>query len=164
MIGNDDLSSEKLNEILSTCINIEVLSLRNLTKLANIDFVKKMPALKELDLFGCTNLTNLKVLDDLTSVNKLSLKTLRIDNTSIDLSQIQNTISKLDYDYAPSRLGFLISWSGCSGFYATANVWKNLTKCDKITNITGCYYGNPEIFDGEEIDLTSCSSLKTFRY
>ena len=42
-----------------------ILSLRDLTKLTDISFVENMTNLRELDLFGCTSLVDLKILDDL---------------------------------------------------------------------------------------------------
>ncbi len=163
MTGNSNLSNAKLNEILSTCNNIEILSLRNLKNLISIEFVENMLNLKELDLFGCSNLTDLKILENLSTKDGFLLKTLRIDNPLIDLSTIQNTISNLDSKYAPGSLGFFNSANVDSGFYASAAVWKNLNNCDKITQITGHYREDRNVLSGEVIDLTGCSSLKTFK-
>ena len=80
---------------------------------------------------------------------KMTLYTLRLDNANVDLTRIQKTISGLLYYYSPGSDGFLCSWQGCSGFYATPEVWNNLNDCANITCIVD-----------KTIDLSACSSLK----
>lgn len=65
--GNTELTNEAINEILSTCTNIKTLSLRNITNLTSIDFVKNMPNLLELDLIG-TSVTNISALENITTM------------------------------------------------------------------------------------------------
>lgn len=89
----DNVSDEEmsLNEILSTCSNIVVLSLRGLN-IDSIDFVKNMPNLKELDLWDCNNIIDLTPLES----TNIILSALRINNPNVVLSNIPRTLSLLE--------------------------------------------------------------------
>ena len=156
--GNPDLTNNKIDDVLSTCPNIEILSLRDLTNLTSIDFISNMANIKELDLIGCNNLNDLSLLETLTNKGSIALATLRIDNVEIDLSKIQNVISKLKQTYNNS-LSFLSSWQAASGFVAPPSVWNNLGNCDDLSFVCGTYFAAWRDFNNTSIDLSDCKKL-----
>ena len=159
-LDNNNLSNQKLNDILQGCTNLKYLSLRNLKNLTSIDFIKNLTNLKVLDLYGCSNLNDLSILEELRNTNKQSVRTLRIDNEKIDLTKIQNVISNLTYLNVIGKYDLDCTWNGAHGFYATYNVWKNLENCTEITNLEGTYCNDRYVFDSY-VDLTKCTKLKS---
>ncbi len=141
-LGNNENS--KTNDayfryILSTLTNMKNLTIRNISNLKSIDFVRYMPNLVELDLIG-TGVTDLSILEELknsTGDNTLSkLSILIIDNSNIDLTKIQNTISSL-YDKSASAY-----WSYTG---------------DK--NYSGLRIGNSELLTKENTSLGYCNKI-----
>ena len=131
----DNVSDEEmsLNEILSTCSNIVVLSLRGLN-IDSIDFVKNMPNLKELDLWDCNNIIDLTPLENTNIV----LSSLRINNSNVVLSNIPKTLSSLEA--TGNSHTFLIRNGGGyeSGLYASKEVYEKVGTCTELTNISWC--------------------------
>ena len=154
--GNSKLTNERLNEILSTCTNIKVLSLRNLNQLTDINFVKNMKNISELDLRD-TNVVDLSILDNITT-----LGVLYISNENIDLTKIQNLIENLD--------GRNISTSGTFTSYASqglvisnSNLIKKLSACTKIKKLKMVYQSSRMDKGGASVDLSNCLELKYFQ-
>jgi hypothetical protein len=153
--GNTSLNQEgyegsSLNEILKTCINIEVLSLEDLTNLTSADFLEFMPNLKYLDLWNCSNIDDLSVLEE----NNKKLKNLFINNSSIDLTKFQNIIEGLNsYDTR--------GWYGdmYSGLVASSDVMGNIANCKNLENIHLSF--RKDFADYKFYDLSNCSNLKT---
>ncbi len=92
--GSENLGKDiYLRYVLSTLNNMEYLSLKNITNLENIDFVKFMPKLVQLDLDG-TSVIDLSILETLTNQGELlSFASLTVSNPLTDLTKIQKTIS-----------------------------------------------------------------------
>lgn len=154
LYDSKDLSNSKINEVLATTPNIKCLQLYGLTNLTSIDFISNMPNLVELDLRG-TNVTDLSLLESLTVQNKISVKTLVLDNENIQLNTIQKAISNCNTE---NQNGFLANLQ--SGLILMkASLWKQLSSCTEITNVRGTGYVGLVNFSGETFDLTACSKL-----
>ena len=157
--GNTNLSDEAtsdgytLNQILSTCTNLKSLSLGDLTRLKSINFVSYMPNLKVLDLDGCAGISDLTLLQTLTEQKKLSLATLRINNSNIDLTKIQGVISALSGDDG-TRNRFEDTQPEL-GFCASKSLYENLSKCTNLTKLNIAYRAQL----GGRIDLSKCTKL-----
>ena len=149
-------TTRKLSDILATCTNLQVLSLRNITNISSIDFVRSMPNLVDLDLWGCTNISDLSVLEECTNANKLHLKALRINNTAIDITKIQKTISGLQDRSIDGKCFANTCSYFVGGLYAPTSLIKDLNKCKNVTKIT-----LRQIGDWSQIDLTGCTGLKS---
>lgn len=82
----------KLNSVLSNLKNMQYLRLKGISGLSTMDFIgeNKMTKLVELDLRG-TSITDISVLENYAGI----LKTICLDNPSIDLTKVQNMISNL---------------------------------------------------------------------
>ena len=96
--GNENLSNEKLQEILSTMTGLKALSLNGCTNLSSIDFIGqgKVTELMELDLRNTNpSLTDLSNLNDYAT----NLKTLILSNTNTDMSKMQTTINQVSESY-----------------------------------------------------------------
>lgn len=157
-LGNNiEGTSNDLSDILATCTSMISLSLRDLTLLNDIDFVSSMPNLKVLDIWGCSGITDLSILDTQTKEGKLNLTTLRLNNSELDLTVCQKTIDGLlTGDVVKYMFGD--SGSECRGFCASVEVYRNLNLCKELTTLRLTYrksWGN------YKIDLSGCSSLKT---
>lgn len=154
LYGCKDLSNSKINEVLATTPNIKCLQLYGLTNLTSIDFISNMPNLVELDLRG-TSVTDLSILENLTVQNKISVKTLVLDNENIQLNTIQKAISNCNNGNQNGFLNVL-----CGGIILTkTSLWKQLNSCTEITRIRGAGYVYVVDLKGEVIDLTACSKL-----
>ncbi|MBO5398458.1 MAG: hypothetical protein J6A36_06005 [Clostridia bacterium] len=124
--------NEEVYKVLSTCKNLKYLQLYNLAYLTSIDFIgnNKVTQLIELDLRRCANVTNLTTLNTYAQ----NLKTLGIDNNSIDLTTIQPTINRLDGRVA--NASYYLGGNGYGGFWATTwELWKQLENCTELTRL-----------------------------
>lgn len=157
LYGCKDLSNSKINEVLATTPNIKCLQLYGLTNLTSIDFISNMPNLVELDLRG-TSVTDLSLLENLTVQNKISVKTLVLDNENIQLNTIQKAISNCN---SRSQNGFLNSYLRGGILLLKSSLLRQLGTCTEITNISCSGYNGLVDLQGEVFDLTGCSNLKT---
>ena len=153
--GNNKLTNEKLNEILSTCTNIKVLSLRYLNQLTNIDFIKNMKNINELDLRD-TNVTDLTILDNITTMG-----TLYISNENIDLSTIQNLIENLDGRNISGSATFT-SYPSSGLIISNFDLIKKLNNCTKIKKLKMVYQNVAMNKKSTIVDLSNCVELKNF--
>lgn len=146
-------SERKLTDILKTCTKLEVLSLRYITGINNIDFVKYMPNLMELDLYGCSNISDLSLLED----NCKKLRSLKINNSNIDLTRIQKTISRCKGDL-PNNTFQSAVWF-YSGFVTDNPILAK--KLENCTNLTSLYMKNGYVCTSESdvLDLSKCVNL-----
>ena len=150
-----------LNEVLSSCVNIEYLILLGQNKLQNIDFVENMNSLKELDLYNCSQVNDISILETKTNAGvALKLGLLNINNVNIDLTTIQNTISNLGsystYWY-PSN-------GGATGLHiGNITLAQTLSNCTEITKLViNRGNGSPKWFTNIKgtVDLSGCNKLK----
>ena len=166
-----DTASSKTNDaylryILSTCTGMKYLSLNGLSKLSNIDFIKYMPNLVEIDLRG-TSVTDLSIMDTLkkgTGTNKLtSLGFIAVDNVNTDFTKFQTTIESLNgkggaywATYGDRNRGGL--GIGNAGCFSTLN--KGLNYCTSIKTLSLKVMGPTT---STYFDLSGMSSLETYR-
>ena len=152
--GNSRLTNKKLNEILSTCPNIKVLSLRNLKNLTSIEFISNMKNINELDLRE-TSVTDLSILDNLNS-----LGVLYISNKDIDLTKIQNLINNLDGKNVSSS-GTFTSFASSGLIIATPELMEKLSNCTKIKKLKMTYQSS-WLEKSANVDLSNCIELTSF--
>ena len=154
-INLEDEGTYSIQNVLKTCSSIEVLSLENIN-IVNIDFVKFMPNLKELDLVG-TSVTNISALKDCTN-----LKTLVFDNEETDLTSIQSLISNMNIGLGNVKGSFFRdNISGIVGLNEKS--LKSLENCTEITNLIVTCRALYETIAEANLDLTKCTSLSTIR-
>ena len=147
-ITDTNTITQKINEVLSTMTNMKYLRLWNISHLNNIDFVSNMSNLVELDLRG-TAVTNLEKLNSLTK-----LGTLGIDNENINITTIQQTISRLGgtgYWFRATRGLFCPNW----------NLISQLSNCTEITKLELCWHDN-SYSNESTLDLSNCVKMKTY--
>ena len=147
-----------LRYVLSTMTGLQYLSVGQINSLTSIDFVNKVTKLIQLDLRNTSNnLTDLSILE----TNALSLKTLAITNSAINMKGIQKTISRLGgmpnnhlsiIANKVERYGFPSGLLICgSGF---TDSFKDCTEITKIV-ISGQDGGTTS----QTIDLSTCTGL-----
>jgi len=166
--------NEEINNILSTCVNLKYLTLNGQNNLNTIDFVDngKCTNLIELDLRG-TNVTVLSKLND----SALKLRTLRLSNTSVDLTTIQPTINRfkpresirvsngnsLEVIYSEEALSYW--YDGQQAGYGLVctdfSLYKQLENCFDITRLYWQYQIYSKIDKNLFIDLSNCTKLET---
>ena len=134
---------------------MKYLCLGSLSNLSSVDFVKNMPNLIELDIRG-TSVTDLSVLEEYST----SLLGLWIDNPAIDLTEIQKTISKLDYGAGNS-----LAWTAWRPGLGITNLelMKKLGNCTEITDLDIYNLCNSNVISGK-LDLSGCSNLKNILF
>ena len=161
--SGNELSSQEtndlINEVLSTLTSVKFLNLENVPKLNAITFVKNMPDLVEIVLYGTNVITGsvdengdnngLELLN-----NNLKLESLALDNENIELIKIVETLKRIknEYIYAPNR--FL----GIGGLYAkNSKMFESLNE----PNIGLETLGIKCLETDSVIDLSKCDSLKS---
>lgn len=149
--SNINSNEHSLSEVLSTCTNLQVLSLRNIKDLSSIEFVKYMPNLLELDLIGC-KVTDLSLLEEYCK----NLKTLRIDNKDIDLTKFQSVISRCS-GFNASNTFMSTLWEQNSLYINNLELIKKLADCTEITSLSL----KSSVCNYELIDLSNCLKLNT---
>ena len=154
---SDDEFTTCLNNTLSTLTSVAYLQMSNLSQIKNINFLSNMKNLKELDLRNTPQITDLTILENLRNSNKMSLGTLIINNDSIDLTKIQNVISKLNGgSYWHNDAGLVLG---------TNNLYKKLPNCINITNLVMHVSWKDPVGTrgtGVNVDLSNCTKLTNF--
>ena len=153
-----------LRYVLSTLTGLQYLSLENLSNLTQVDFMNKVVYINGLDLYG-TNVEDLSVMEN----KALNMVDLRINNSNIDLTKIQSTISRLvggSFFTASSSLG-----STYEGFKQiggglipeSEELLSQLGDCNKITHLHLQTHSktNYSTSEGYILDLTGCTNLTT---
>lgn len=144
--NNTALSNEKLQEVLSTCTNMKAINLSGVSNLENIEFIRFMPNLITLDIRD-TKVVDLELLND----NVPNLGTLCINNENIDLTAIQEKISKLGKSYDRELVGY--------SFGLAINNPKLIQKLKDCTEITSLIMYNSTGETNTTIDLSNCEKL-----
>ena len=144
--------------ILSTMTGLDKLSIAGMKNVTSLDFINKVTGLVQLDLRD-TELTDLSILE----TKALSLDTLTISNTNVDMKKIQSTISRLGNKNLVELN--IITNSNLNRRYAggiilVGNGFNNIFKgCNKITKIESFEEGVSGV-KYQSIDLTDCKSLE----
>ena len=153
--GNAQLSNEKLQEILSTMTGLKTLSLNNL-QLESLNFINNVTDLIELDLRGCSKLqSDLSILN--TKATKL--QTLIIDNSNINIKNIQTTINNIANNFTSNELKeswINPNWHQCRGFLALNEAFDFFGCTDINSYICGAQIISTGTYN---IDLSSNESL-----
>lgn len=92
---------ELFNTVLLGCTSMRYLQLLGQTRLTSINFVSNMNDLKELDLYGCTGISDLSILETMTNRAIETYNLLKKDESGEPIEEIQPT------DDANFKLGFL---------------------------------------------------------
>ena len=149
---------------VNSVINKVVKSLKNLISL-RCNATSEEYSIADISNLELSNNLNLKELDlrgtkvqDLKELNQLSkLEVLLIDNSNINLLEIQDTISRLWGSYYQS------ADMQVNGLYiGNANLLKQLENCTNITqlNLAGGSIDRYNITKGINLDLSKCTKLK----
>ena len=145
--GNNSLTNEDIEKVLSTCTKVQKLIIDNIN-LTTINFVKNMPNLWYLDIRGCSNLNDLNILEELAKEEKLAMAELYIDNNNIQLKSIQAAMNDIysRYEYGKKN-GIKLG---------TVSLVKQLEECTKLTSIATYGEGNATNVD---LNLTKLTKL-----
>ncbi len=187
--NNSELDSETynsvINEVLSTCTNMNYLEISKQPKLNSIDFVKNMKKLKELYLDGDSSLTDLSIIENMANEGTLELYLLVLSNSNIDLTKIQKTISIVSencFAIGNHYNGNILELDLCGFWYSSRVLSESdsilgviisdntlLQKLSTCAEITSLYIrpGWRGIFIKsipEKLNLSNCSNLKKFFY
>lgn len=148
-----------LKTVLSGLTGVKALSLYGCSQVNTIDFVENMKSLYELDIRSvASTLTNLSILNNSTSLNRLI-----VNNPEIDATGIQDLINGFRYeDTAIDSTWYNRYKYMCSGYVAEFNNFPNFKNCTMITSFSG---GNMQ-FGGTSsstLDLSG-TKIKSFVY
>lgn len=150
LTGNDSLTNEDIEKVLSTCTKVQKLIIDNIN-LTTINFVKNMPNLWYLDIRGCSNLNDLNVLEELAKEKKLAIGELYIDNDNIQLKNIQTALNSIYSRY---------SYGGRNGIkLGTVSLVKQLEECTELTSIATYGGGNATNVDLDFTKLTKLTNV-----
>ena len=163
---NENELNNLLNEVLPNFTKLTELSLYNI-KFSNMTFISKMPNIVMLDLrntlvttAGTTGMTLLE--------NNQNLGVLAINNSNIDLSKIQNTVTRLAKSGAtPGESGTTshILGAHCSSLVCNnPTVIKTLENCTNITNLAFGMQSYSYYNTNFDLDLTKCTKLVEVRF
>ena len=151
------LSNEQINSVVNSTLreltNLKNLGLVNIKGLSTIDFISKTKALAEIDLRGTA-------VTDLTSLNEVTtLRQLIIDNENIDITKIQETISRC-IGVTPSLYSNIYRSCGLS-LGGKEKLLKQLENCTEITSLRYSYQNTiSSQCNNYTLDLSKCTKLK----
>lgn len=166
LTGNSELTDDTLQTMLKRMKSLQVLCLRDCTKLESINFISEgnVTDLYELDLRG-TNVTDLSNLNNYAK----NLVALILNNYSTDFSKIQTTINKLaenwgTYDQNLSFYRETIYNAHCNGLILTGDA-SNYVFGENCSSISAIYMGQGKFKDLQtgELDLSELSGLRDFK-
>lgn len=155
--------NEEINKVLSTCTSLENLQLYNLGNLTTIDFVGagKVEKLIELDLRG-TKVTNLISLNNYSQ----NLRSIHLDNTGIDITTIQPTISRckgveiIGEALVDETTNYWCGGAGGCNLYKWELIYQ-LENCTEITYFRTYNNSWASLTNGKSLNLTN-TKLKAF--
>ncbi len=154
-LGTTESSKQKLYQILGSMTNLKALQLRGLKNIDNMEWIKTMPNLVELDLRG-TAVTDLTLLNTYAT----KLETLVIDNENIELSDIQTTIERLgDNSYDKSLLNKSNNQCVLGLQITNQKLANKLTSCTELTRFIILPL---DATNGIKYDLSMCSKMTNF--
>ena len=147
------ISEANLKDILSTCLNLKVLSLNYCLKLINIEIFSNV--IEELYAIGCSNTKRLKLHCNRMKILNVQLCTrieeIDLENqiVKLDLSMLQNlSVLKLKCPYLK-----YIQLAGCKTFSVGKRELSLLIKDCHLLNVNdlieNCIEGSGISFDGE---------------
>ena len=142
-----------VNDTLKELTNLKNLGLVNISGLSTIDFVLNTKTLAEIDLRGTA-------VTDLTSLNEVTtLRQLIIDNENIDITKIQETISRCT-GISSSLYGNSFKYCGlCLG--GKEALLKKLENCTEITSLRYSFQNSfSSRCDDYTLNLSRCTKLK----
>lgn len=150
-------SNELINNLLKQWKNLVYLDLCG-AKINTVDFIFD----SEKNVINCPNLKSICLMDtnvtDLSYLEKVTIDTLGINNSNIDLTKIQKTISSC------GTQGYGSAVHGYAYFYCNnSNLLKKLENCTEITSIIS-YANNWGGNNGVTLDLSKCTKLKTLMF
>ena len=99
--GNKLLTNDVINEVLGSLSNLESVDLSGCSQVTSIEFTKNLNNIVDLNLIG-TEVTDLSLLETKSLEKdgiKFKLGSLYIDNSNIDIANIQNLINKVSENY-----------------------------------------------------------------
>ena len=156
--GNNNLSNDKINEILSTMTGLEYLSLKGINNLTSIEWIKNVPNLIELDLRGTSisSDTDIKLLN----IYGTQLKTLIIDNSNIKIEEIEDTLVNINNNFT---FDYLNSWINKDYAMLRGTIClSNSYDFSKLTKLTKWYCGQLSANGDFYFDFSNCKNMTYF--
>ena len=149
-----------INTVLSSLTGMKALSLCNCSQIDSIDFTRDMESLYELDIRSVkSSLTDLSILDDSTSLNRLI-----VDNPLIDATGIQNLINRFDRaNTSKDNTWNSTNGWGCSGYVAANDNFPNFDNCQVLTRFAGGNMSFSSSTSYRTLDLSK-TNIKYFFY
>lgn len=162
-----------IDSTLKTLSGMKALSLNGCTQVNSIGFVEPkysgsgsskiltsgMPSLYEIDIRSVSStLTDLSVINNSISINRLI-----INNTAIDATKIQQLVSRFRMENATNDQ----TWNSvygysCSGLCAVNCAFPDFSNCSSITNFCGACQGF-DVTTARTVDLTG-TKIVTLNY
>ena len=153
-ILNSEDTNKIINDTLKELTNLKYLSIKKISSITSIDFIKNMKKLVEIDLRG-TGITDLTLLNNLTTIRQFL-----IDNESINLTTIQQVISR-----CTGSAGLNSNWGSCGiSLGGKVSLIRQLEECTELTSLVysyqDAYNANARNYT---LDLSKCNKLKYLR-
>ena len=155
LVNNSKLTNSCLNEILGSGFkNVVSIDLTGCTQLTSLDFLKNMTNLYEL-LLNDTGIIGAEVC----KIDQYCGKVICIEiNTSVDLTKMQKTISRCR-DNSTGKEWKKYTWSGLR---LVDNLLTQLPNCTELTALS--LYGTDGTTQKLNIDLSNCRKIKNVYY
>ena len=139
--------------VLSTLTGLKKLSIGGITNIKSLDFLNEVTGLVELDIRS-TGINDISILEQ----KALSLGTLAIDNPNLDLSTIQETLSRI-YDNFYNGHDTKSVWEN-SNYNDVLNSGLILKNKDFSNSFKNCKTVRKlRINSNKDLDLTNCEKL-----
>ena len=151
---NNSLSNTEINTVINDTLkeltNLKYLGLVNISGLSNIGFATNTKSLVEIDLRG-TSVTDLTLLNDITSIRQFA-----INNENIDITTIQTTINR-----CTGSTGLYGTWYNCGiCLGGKESLLKQLENCTELTYLRYSYQNSySSKCDSYTLDLSNCTKL-----
>ncbi len=151
---NNSLSNTEINTVINDTLkeltNLKYLGLVNISGLSNIGFATNTKSLVEIDLRG-TSVTDLTLLNDITSIRQFA-----INNENIDITTIQTTINRCTG--STGLYGNTYNCGICLG--GKESLLKQLENCTELTYLRYSYQNSySSKCDSYTLDLSNCTKL-----
>ena len=155
LVNNSKLTNRCLNEILGSGFkNVVSIDLTGCTQLTSLDFLKNMTNLYEL-LLNNTGIIGTEV----SKIDQYCEKVICIEiNTLVDLTKMQKTISRCG-DNSTGKEWKKYTWSGLR---LVDNLLTQLPNCTELTALS--LYGTDGTTQKLNIDLSNCRKIKSVYY
>ena len=155
LVNNNKLTNNCLNEILGSGFkNVVSIDLTGCSKLTSLEFLKNMTNLYEL-LLNDTGIIG----EEVCKIDQYCGKVICIEiNTSVDLTKMQKTISRCG-DNSTCKEWKKYTWSGLR---LADNLLTQLPNCTELTALS--LYGTDGTTKKLNIDLSNCRKIKSVYY